>query len=258
MEKNDNIKYNLCEVYDKLIQKSQKKEIASHCSGNYNGIINPESEIMINRQFGLTFKIDKEGMHDILKEIEKQINNLQKPEIWDYLISTSNIINFYFNGKGNDEIRKNAYMKAKKETLTLSMIQGKNIGQCAERASVAQNCLVTLTNCGIIDNFNPRLVVSKMYEENGKGSQHAFLILENKNPNKKSILFDIENKIHIKVNGKTAEVDGLYIITSSELERFNNGEAVQPKDVWSLSGFEVITFPYSYSENNTKLIQKGR
>ena len=252
---------NFVEIYEKLVSKQEKRELESSNFSDkpimYDGIITPESSVTIQPVFGIDFSIDKEGMIELLNDLEMRFNqhtDEQNKNLMWITYSVYSSIEEYFGGHGESAKRKNAYFR-NNEHLTLSDIKNERIGLCAERASVAQNCFEVLREVGILKNYIPHLTNSHLTIE-GNRNPHSFITLVSEE--KSSWIFDIENNIEYldKDGNKTLGV-ALYKMSKEELEEFKQGHSLKLKSVYELSGIKECGLDRYYgSEDIRSLNQK--
>ena len=110
---------------------------------------------------------------------------------------------------------------------SLSDLKNKRVAQCAEKASVAQNILLAIIQTGLIKKFNSNFVSSKL-----NNNPHAFILLENKEKEGTSYIFDIENPSTIILpDGTKKTFVGVYPISREQLIDFYNGKSIKLKSI---------------------------
>ncbi len=125
--------------------------------------------------------------------------------------------------------------------LTLSDIEGKNIGQCAERAAIVHQCLTVLNQC-LLKSYKPFYTTTRLtVGDNHNGTPHAVVILQNNDNTADSLLFDAENPLIYRQTSQGQEVPGLglYVLSPEELEQFGNGQTLKLKSIYEKFGMTV-------------------
>ena len=189
----------------------------------YGGVV---EKCILNNFFNskVTFDVDKKGMRDILKtiEISEDTSNLLV-----ILTEIQNKIGNYFGGDCDDNLKRfDAYMTSGFK-CSLSDLKNKRVAQCAEKASVAQNILLAIIQTGLIKKFNSNFVSSKL-----NNNPHAFILLESKEKEGTSYIFDIENPSTIILpDGTKKTFIGVYPISREQLIDFYNGKSIKLKSI---------------------------
>lgn len=214
-----------------------------------NGIISPESTIIIQAIFDIGFQLDKSGMEKVIEMLENKWNASSKD--WEknflqILTDIYSITNEYLGGQGIEKNRKEAYSNAEDSRLNLSEIEGKKIGLCAERAAIGHQLLTILQQAGII-NYKPYFTMSKLTTDD-RIEPHAFIVLKHKEDASKQFIFDIENPLKYKMRNSDKEWPGvaIYPITEKEFEAFANGESISPKSIYEQSGASIVGTSRAY------------
>ena len=182
----------------------------------------------------LYFRIDKNGLLDILNHVINQINQLSYDNSYNYMIDVLNIVqkevNIYFGELENGE-RLKFYMqngeKADDEDnriCSLSQIKGQGIAECAEKASVANNILLILNKIGLF-KYKVRYYNGIASINNSNIGGHAFLGFDKitKKGDSIHIIYDITNPEIIVHEGKDYQYPALYCLTDDEYGDFLNG-----------------------------------
>lgn len=221
--------FNFKETYDNLISSAKDRYIDS---SNFksepvmeSGIITPGSSICIQPAFGIEFKLDKEGMHKLLEALEKQIkvDDESNKNLLVILTKIHNVVDEFLGGRADSVKRKIMYMRNGGE-LSLSDIQGQFLGQCAERAAIAHQCLLVIKEHGLLPNHSPEYTATKISID-GKSAPHAVVVLRSTNPDKSNYLFDIENPVNfVQPNGTKNKGVGLYVVSPEQLSKFEKGD----------------------------------
>lgn len=251
--------YKLIEAYNKLIKEAESQYVETSVFAEKpimtSGIITPDSTISIQPMFGIEFKADKEGMEAVLRLLEERLASHPDGKLLSVLTDVYVAIDKFLGGRGIKTIRQSTYIN-NKGTLTLSDIQGKNIGQCAERATIAHNCLKVLEKTGAIQSYSSKLTNSFLDVDGNRGP-HSFVTLISKDPTKDSLLFDIENLLHYKTepDGQLTEGVGLYAMMPDELEQFKEGKTLKLKSIWEKFGLKISDKDRYYGNEKVKNIQ---
>jgi len=218
----------LKEAYEEIIAQSENRIVEGNPLNPQPdftiGVISPESKVEINL-LGDSFKLDKEAMLTVLEELEKKIN-IEEPNILEILTAICNAAHEFLGGFGDAENRKRFYYG--RDVVALSEIQGKKIGLCAERSAIAHNCLAVLEKAGVIKSYISTYTVTHMTNDGKRGS-HCVVTLINKNIERNSILFDIENPIGYGTDDKIYNVPAVYVLGPGELKDFKDGKSLHLK-----------------------------
>ena len=246
--------FNFKETYDNLISSAKDRYIDS---SNFksepvmeSGIITPGSSICIQPAFGIEFKLDKEGMHNLLASLEKQIkvDDESNKNLLVILTKIHNVVDEFLGGRADSVKRKGMYMRNGGE-LSLSDIQGQFVGKCAERAAIAHQCLVVLKENGLLPNHSPEYTVTKISMD-GKPDPHAVVVLRSTNPDKSNYLYDVENPVNFVLpNGTKTSGVGLYPMSSEQLDKFETGDAMSLSPVYVELGCKTNEKERVYGNN---------
>lgn len=234
------------EIYKKGLINAQKKYIES---SNFSskpimtkGIISPESTISIQPVFGIEFELDQNGMEKVIKMLEDRWNAKSEKERKNLLSALTDIYSItddYLGGHGIASTRKNAYFQAKNNRLSLSEIEGKNIGLCAERAAIGHQLLTILQQAGLT-NYESFLTNSHLTTNTRE--PHAFIVLKHREDTSKQLIFDIENPLRYQKNDTDKPMLGiaLYPMTKEEYEAFKDGKRIAPKSIYEQVGMSIV------------------
>lgn len=182
----------------------------------------------------LYFRIDKNGLLDILKHVIDQINQLSCDNSYNYMIGVLNIlqkeINTYFgeleNGKRLRFYMQNGEKASDEDSriCSLSQIKGQGIAECAEKASVANNILLILNKIGLF-NYKVKYCNGIASINNSNIGGHAFLDFEKTTKKGDSIhvIYDITNPEVIVYEGNDYQYPALYCLNNDEYVKFLNG-----------------------------------
>lgn len=244
------------EIYEEGLINSKKQIVeTSNLSSKpilITGIISPESKICINPSNEVTFELDKKGMEKIIGMFQDRWNVLSDEErknLMHVLREIFLLTQEYLGGIGNPAVRLHAYEHAKNLCLSLSEIEGKQIGLCAERAAIGHQLLSILEQTGIL-NFESYLTNS--YITTKEMRPHAFIVLKHHKDESKQFIFDIENPIEYHLNGKTVQGIALYSMTKEEYKDFINGKNISPKNVLEQIGISALGEKRAYGNEYQK------
>lgn len=183
----------------------------------------------------LYFRIDKEGLFEILNNILSKISELPPKDDYNHMIDIFNILNNeisnYF-GSSNQEQRNWFYMNNGERTddeyvriCSMSQIKGMGIAQCAEKASLANNILLLLNKMGLFDyKINYMNAITAL--DNRPPEGHAILEFDRINSRGEviHIIYDVTNPEVFMINGEECYYPALYALSNEEYESFLNGE----------------------------------
>ena len=164
----------------------------------------------------------------------------------------------YLGGHGNTQIRGKRYLEAEDGCLSLSDIQGEQIGVCAERTAMAQQMMAVLEKEGVLANYTT--FITNSYITTDTREPHSFIILKHNTDSTKQYLFDIENLLKYKPTNEAQEIFGeaFYPMTEQEFKDFQEGKSLCLKSIYEHFGMTVVDKPrfYGYEEvkqNQTNL-----
>jgi len=255
---------NFKEIYEKGISNARKQIIqSSHFTTKpimTTGILPPGSTICIQPAFDLNFEVDQKGMEKLIAMLEDKWNSTSENERKNLLSILTNIYSIsddYLGGLGIPSKRKNAYFHKKDGCLSLSEIESKNIGLCAERSVIGHQLLSILQQANII-NYESYLINSHLTIDGKKETTiepHSFIILKHKHDSSKQFIFDIENPIYYKISDNDTPVPGvaLYPITEEEYESFKVGKSISPHSIFEQFGMSIVGDQRLYGDE--KIIQ---
>lgn len=245
-------------TYDNLISSSKDRYIDS---SNFksepvmeNGIITPGSSICIQPAFGIEFKLDKEGMHNLLESLEKQlkVGDESNQNLLVVLTKIHNVVDSFLGGRADSKKRKSMYMRNGGE-LSLSDIQGEFVGECAERAAIAHQCLLVIKEHGLLPNHSPEYTATKLSID-GEFFPHAVVILRSTNPDKSNYLFDIENPVNYEQpNGVKTKGVGLYVVSPEQLSKLEKGNSMPLTPVYIQLGCKMDEKERCYGNNSKNI-----
>lgn len=242
------------EIYEENLTNAENKYIASSNFSSkpimVTGIISPESTISIQPMFGVEFGLDRDGMCTILKMLEDKWNmkaESERKNLLSVLTDIYSVTEEYLGGRGISAVRQQAYLEAKDNHLTLSEIQGRRIGLCAERAAIGHQMLSILEKAGIT-NFISFLTNSHLTVDTRE--PHSFIVIKHKTDLSKQYLFDIENPLRYKPNTNSEPVLGiaLYPMTKEEFEAFREGKSISPQSIYQQFGMTTVDSQRFYGD----------
>lgn len=234
------------EIYEKGLINAQEQYVES---SNFSskpimttGIISPKSTISIQPMFGIEFELDQNGMEKIIEMFEDRWNaksERERKNLLSVLTDIYSITEEYLGGHGMTSTRKNAYFQAKDNRLSLSEIEGKNIGLCAERAAIGHQLLSILQQAGLT-NYESYLTNSHLTTNTRE--PHAFIVLKHKENASKQFIFDIENPLEYQRSDTDKPMLGiaLYPITEEEYEAFKDGKSIAPQSIYEQIGMSIV------------------
>ena len=237
---------NFKEIYKKNLNNIEKRRMGSVFSPKpemYTGFISPESSIIVQPFFGFEFRLDQNGMEDILETFEKKWNSKSKAEkenFYNTLYDIYDITEKYLGGQGDIQARQQAYFQNGK--LNLSDIKNKKIGICAERAAIGHQLISVLQQADFIPPYISSYYTLSNLHADTQSEPHALIVLENKKDKSRNILFDIENPLEFySTNTNQNELGiGFYIMTEDEYNAFKEGKSISPKSIYEQNGMSLI------------------
>lgn len=237
---------NFNEIYEKSLMDAQATHIKS---SNFSskpimttGIISPESTICIQPMFDIKFRLDKDGMNNVIEMFENKWNmktESERKNLLSVLTDVYSITEEYIGGHGNSATRQEAYFQATDNRLDLSQIKGKNIGLCAERVAIGHQLLSILERAGIT-NFESFFTNSHITINTRE--PHSFIVLKHKKDASKQYIFDIENPLEYKESEDSEPKLGiaLYPMTEEEYQAFKTGKSISPQSIYEQFGMQVV------------------
>lgn len=235
---------NFKEIYQTASNKKPVYVISSHFADKpmpVSGILPPQSTICVQPVFDLEFVVDQQGMDtfvDMFQAVWDEKSEKAKNNLVGILTDIYNTTEEYLGGRGIAFARKDAYLSAKDGKLKLSEIQGKRIGICAERATLAHQMLTILGEAGLT-NYESILVNTHLTTD--KKEPHALVVLKNKKDQSKIFLFDIENPLQYQKgdNPRLATGVALYPLTEQQYKDFMDGKVICPQSIYEQAGMPV-------------------
>lgn len=219
------------ELYNELSSKSLKQ--IGESVKITNGLFKEEDKIKVFEGLNeLYFCIDKEGMKELLQNVVNKVKEIEKTNGFERMIDTFNIIQSeigkYF-GNTPQMTRMQYYMLHGKDIgedsklCSLSEIKGKGIAECAEKASVANNLLLSLNKLGLFP-YEVSYMNSLVEMPNEKGG-HAFLSFPKINQlgEKSFIMYDVTNPEIISWNDNFYNYPAIYSLSEEEYNLFLQG-----------------------------------
>lgn len=199
------------------------------------------------------FKIDKDGLIDVLNELIPSIEQIDGESDFFKMINTlvkvqNGISNYY--GKRNNQARIPKYYEISKGSYdddavvcTLSQLKGLGIAECAEKASLANNVLLILNKIGLFDykvKYIESIVSISDIEEG-----HAYLEFDRvttKGDNM-HIIYDVTNPEKVKEvkSGELFYYPALYCLNDNEYEDFLMGEPIDNSHFILAADYEPIS-----------------
>ncbi len=242
---------NLKEIYESCLKEANQKNVLYDVMNIKptvkEGIISSNSKVSLNDAFNANLIIDKESIFkiiDIFEEIRKTESDNFKNELSVICIDIYKAIQSFLGSTSDMKNRMNEYLKG---DVLLSSMEGKNVGACVEKASIAHQLFTILENAGIL-NYKSYFVESSIIIDS-KDYPHAFVILENNTNNNKRILFDITNPIKLKKNDKVINSMGLYALLPDEFNSFMNGGKISPDNLYYSDGYRIVGDNFSYGSS---------
>ena len=242
------------EIYEQNLIDAKKQYIES---SNFSskpimttGVISPESTICIQPIFGIEFGLDKAGTNTILEMLENKWDaktENERKNLLGILTDIYTITEEYLGGHGIPSVRQNAYLKADNNRLTLSEIQEKNIGLCAERAAIGHQMFSIIEKAGLT-NFTSFLTISHLTVDTRE--PHSFIVLKHNTDSSKQYIFDIENPVKYMKTSDSKPMLGvaLYPMTQEEFEAFQEGKSIAPQTIYEQFGMIIADTKRYYGD----------
>ena len=228
---------NINEVYEKLchegITKSGEQVKVS------SGLFKEDDLLLVSPgATELYFKVDKQGLFEILDIILPQISNLSHDNGYSYMINLFTIVNNeidnYF-GHHNQAEREKHYLlngvalEEDVRVCSMSQIKGAGIAMCAEKASLSNNIFLILHELGLFEYKVNYLNCILALEGDAPGG-HAFLEFDRVTPNgTKHLIYDVTIPEKILIDGDYHNYAAIYSLNDEEYESFLEGGSFDNK-----------------------------
>ena len=225
---------NISEAYDRLLAQGINKtgEDVTISTGLFS------EEDLIKVFTGLSelyFKIDKQGLLEIMNIILPKISQLPEKDGYNHMIDIlyllENEINNYY-GRTKLDSRLSFYMKNGQRTdnenvriCSMSQIKGLGIAECVEKAALANNILSMLYSMGLF-NYRVNYLNAIVTFDNETPDGHAFLEFNRTNSNGKiiHIIYDVTNPETVLFNDDEYSYPAVYILSDEEYKSFMDGK----------------------------------
>ena len=250
---------NFEKTYDAL--KKIELQIDNNNVKIQDGMFKQNNLVLISHLLpALYFRIDKEGLFELMNQILMKQGTLSKENDYNYMIELFYLlqdeINHYY-GQNSVDSRDRFYMlngddyyflNGKKiedddiRVCTLSQLKGKGIAKCAEKAAVANNVLLFLNQLGLFD-YKVNYLNSLLTLEDGRTEGHAFLEFSRKNSQGKvhHLIYDVTNPETISLSGQLYSYPAVYSLTDEEYMDFvTNGTSFDNSKFIARQFYEVV------------------
>lgn len=253
---------NFKHIYETASAEQPVYMISSHFADTpltINKILPPQSAICVQPVFDLQFVIDKQGMDtfvDMFQEVWDEKTEKAKSNFVSILTDIYNTTEEYLGGRGVEIARREIYLNAKDGKVRLSEIQGRRVGICAERATLAHQMISILEKAGLI---NYESVLTNTHITTSKKEPHSLILLKNKKDPSKIFLFDIENPLQYQKgdNPRLATGVALYPLTETQYRDFMDGKAISPQSIYEQAGMQVFGEQRFYGESEVVSADSG-
>lgn len=202
-----------------------------------DGIFTEEDLItLMSGNSELYFKIDKQGLFDIINIILSKISQLPQKDTFIHMVDIfyllQNEINNYY-GTSRQENRISFYMRNGQKTddedvriCSMSQIKGIGIAKCAEKAALANNILLMLNSMGLFD-YKVKYLNAITTLNNGIPEGHAFLEFDRIDTKGKiiHIIYDVTNPEIVLLNGEEYFYPAIYSLSDDEYKSFMEGNS---------------------------------